>query len=364
MKKTSHKNAPWIDERLAPNGRSIRENFERWFAASKVIDEATGIPLVVYHGTSGDFIEFDPTRVGSRHVDVEAGTAFFFTDDIKTAEYYAKSCGKRSKGGGHIRPVYLSLQNPFISNFQEEGLEYLGEEIEKAKRDGHDGLIALNYNDGRISTHYVAFRPDQIKSAIGDNGNYEIAPAPTSTKSATDRPAPWLDDSLAPNGRSVCENFKEWFGSSKLVDASGAPRVVYHGTKGDFTTFRTPAWFSPSYDMASFFSEAPDEDRNGRTDASKVIEVYLRMENPVHTDRWEVTEPNAAMLRQFKKWQQQGHDGIIFTSEEGEVEYIVFSPEQIKSATINNGNYAPENPCVADTGAPTPTAKKTKALTP
>lgn len=357
-----HKNAPWLDERLAPNGCPIRENFAKWFAASKAIRD--GLPLVVYHGTSGDFAEFDPTKVGSRHVDVESGTAFFFSDDPKTADYYAKSAGKQSKGGAHVRPVFLSLQNPLISDFQGEGLEYLAEDIEKAKLNGNDGLIALNYNDGRISTHYIAFHPDQIKSAIGDNGNYEVAIAPANTARAPqERPAPWLDDSLAPNGRPVRENFAAFFGKSKLVDASRAPLRVYHGTKGAFTAFRTPAWFSPSYDMANFFSEAPDEDRNGRTDASKVIEVYLRIENPVHTDDWDVTEPNAAMLRQFKKWQKQGHDGIIFTSEEGEVEYIVFSPEQIKSATINNGNYDLANPCVAETGAPAPVAK-TKALTP
>lgn len=32
--------------------------------------------------------------------------------------------------------------------------------------------------------------------------------------------------------------FKEWFGDSKIVDENGKPRVVYHGTKKDFDTFR------------------------------------------------------------------------------------------------------------------------------
>lgn len=33
--------------------------------------------------------------------------------------------------------------------------------------------------------------------------------------------------------------FKKWFGDSKIVDADGAPRVLYHGTMGDFSSFDT-----------------------------------------------------------------------------------------------------------------------------
>ena len=32
--------------------------------------------------------------------------------------------------------------------------------------------------------------------------------------------------------------FREWFGNSKVVDESGKPLVVYHGTSGDFDVFR------------------------------------------------------------------------------------------------------------------------------
>ena len=30
--------------------------------------------------------------------------------------------------------------------------------------------------------------------------------------------------------------FKAWFGDSKVVDKSGRPRVVYHGTRSSFDT--------------------------------------------------------------------------------------------------------------------------------
>lgn len=185
--------APWQDDRPAPNGAPVHENFANWFADSKVVD-TMGRPLRVYHGTADDFASFDPAKVGSRHVDTEAGDAFYFTDDISTANWYAQSAGEQSGCGAHVRPVYLSMRNPLVVDFQGEGLEYLGEEITKAKRLGHDGLVAHNYNDGCIATHYVAFRPEQIKSAIGNSGLF-AANSPLLTDNAGVR--------LAQKARSV-----------------------------------------------------------------------------------------------------------------------------------------------------------------
>ncbi len=156
------------------------EAFKRWFGDSKVVD-ADGKPLVVYHGTKADFTVFDRARVGEKHVDVlrelsDAGvdpTAFYFTDDPATANWYAKSSGRKAPRGSAVMPVYLSMENPLVVDFQEEGIEYLAEELENAKQGGYDGLIARNYNDGGVSTHYIAFEPTQIKSAIGNRGTFD-----------------------------------------------------------------------------------------------------------------------------------------------------------------------------------------------
>jgi len=50
----------------------------------------------------------------------------------------------------------------------------------------------------------------------------------------------WLDDSLAPNGRPVRENFREWFGASAMIDSAGQPIILSHGTATDFDFF-TPS---------------------------------------------------------------------------------------------------------------------------
>lgn len=42
---------------------------------------------------------------------------------------------------------------------------------------------------------------------------------------------PWLDDSLAPNGQPVRENFDRWFASHGIKGPDGTPRVVYRGDK-------------------------------------------------------------------------------------------------------------------------------------
>ena len=47
------------------------ESFATWFGESKVVDQ-NGQPLVVFHGTADNVTEFDPGKVGLRHVDVEA----------------------------------------------------------------------------------------------------------------------------------------------------------------------------------------------------------------------------------------------------------------------------------------------------
>ena len=49
--------------------------------------------------------------------------------------------------------------------------------------------------------------------------------------------------------------FKKWFGSSKVVDKQGKPLVMYHGTKADFTEFKSRF---PDDDNLIFFTRNPE----------------------------------------------------------------------------------------------------------
>lgn len=145
--------------------------FKRWFGDSKVVD-ADGKPLVVYHGTAADFDAFDPSRTGEASDMGFYGPGSYFTSDPAAASRYAKratwATGQDRSDGGRLVPVYLSVQNPFITN--EEMLE--DAELERIRRAGHDGIIS-NAAAAHGYIEYVAFRPEQIKSAIGNNGNFD-----------------------------------------------------------------------------------------------------------------------------------------------------------------------------------------------
>lgn len=165
-------------------------DFDAWIAGTKVTNLA-GQPQIVFHGTADDFSEFSGVHQGKRHVDLEIGDAFFFTDDVKTANWYAKSAAKAAGGtGANVIPVYLAMPNPMIVDFQGTGIETLAEDIEQAKKLGYDGLIARNYDDGSVSDHFIAFHPGQIRPALAHAGRPVLAAKPPITKSAKRKPHP------------------------------------------------------------------------------------------------------------------------------------------------------------------------------
>lgn len=128
--------------------------------------------------------------------------------------------------------------------------------------------------------------------------------------------------------------------ASKVVNADGTPKVVYHGTNQEFHTFQ-------SQNGAYFFSESQDyaesmaEERGG----DRIIQAYLDMRRPLRVEMQpgEFSDPNyeAKYLREAKA---KGHDGVIFTLRTGnelvdDTFYAVFNSAQIKSATENIGTF-------------------------
>lgn len=116
------------------------------------------------HGTHAAIDRFDTQKVGSSHnTPTDEGAMFFFTDDRKTAAWYAKSAFKRHGGEPHIISVRLHLKNPKVVDFQGTGIETLFEDIDEARTKGHDGLITLNYDDGGIIDQFIAFDAKSIE---------------------------------------------------------------------------------------------------------------------------------------------------------------------------------------------------------
>lgn len=149
------------------------------------------------------------------------------------------------------------------------------------------------------------------------------------------------------------QQFKRWFGdwqnapekASKIINEDGMPRVVYHGTNGNFNVFQSDSgayWFSESYDYA----ESMMEERGG----GEVKSAYLNIRNPYYAELepGKFSDPSAEAPI-IRKAQAEGYDGVIIknTSNDPLVSdtfYVAFEPTQIKSATKNIGTFDGNKP--------------------
>ncbi len=134
--------------------------FKEWFGdwendpdnASKVVNAETGEPLVVYHGTSDKFTEFDLSKA-RRDADIPA---FFFSQDEQEAGDYGKS-------GSY----FLNIRQPT----EKPSSDMQGTKVrEELIKQGYDGTI-IDEGDGYAE--YAAFNPNQVKSATDNTGTFD-----------------------------------------------------------------------------------------------------------------------------------------------------------------------------------------------
>jgi hypothetical protein len=199
--------------------------FKSWFGDSKVVD-ADGKPLVVYHGTAfkytynrdearyetkDKFNTFEP-KVGKRSLGFlgaekeVTSQAFFFTPNKQLAREFGRAkaddSGKSSMND-YVYATYLSINNPYdltlksksvVSDLKKAGYskeeiadtsrinlwQFLDDErfVSYLKSQGYDGvkLLEKNYASSASKTpeiSYAVFSPTQIKSATGNNGNFD-----------------------------------------------------------------------------------------------------------------------------------------------------------------------------------------------
>lgn len=139
--------------------------FQRWFGESKVIDDA-GQPLRVYHGTASDFSEFRSSMDGS------FGPGIYFAKDPAYANAAAKQAytnefygRKKADAAENVVPAFVSIQRPFDASANAMPAGGQSELI----RQGYDGIVSVD--------EIVAFRPEQVKSAIGNSGRFDSSSA-------------------------------------------------------------------------------------------------------------------------------------------------------------------------------------------
>lgn len=167
--------------------------FKRWFGDSKVARR--GKPTVVYHGTLSNFDAFDPAMLGGHTDHPTADFGFFFSSDPRVAAIFTLAVENLDESdlepqpdsyhpAAALMPVYLSIQNPKVisaSAFVELVERCTGREVralrEQYEREGHDGILirrARKYRNAEtVGDTWVAFRPEQIKSATGNRGGFD-----------------------------------------------------------------------------------------------------------------------------------------------------------------------------------------------
>lgn len=182
--------------------------------------------------------------------------------------------------------------------------------------------------------------------------------------------------------------FKAWFGdwendpenASKVVDENGEPLVVYHGTLfSNFDVFNPSngiSFFTPTKEQAMSFGGRENakyiyDEVTGNEDPG-VFSCFLNIRNPKVVDfhgltfNGENTETGESedlfTDEEAFKAKDEGFDGTKFTnihydwSENFNIEvtdeniindeFVVFSPNQIKSATDNSGEFSSDNPSI------------------
>ncbi len=172
------------------------------------------------------------------------------------------------------------------------------------------------------------------------------------------------------------KNFWKWFGDSKVVDEKGRPLVVYHGTKikiGEkpFSVFKRGELGihigskkqAKGKTIIFHWKDSKTGEILPDEEYGQMYELYANIKNPVYsfTDlkNWNDV---GALKKEFdyidnveyfdspddfiEYWGNQGVDGVYYPNwyEGYGFSWIAFDPNQIKSATDNDGQFDPNSP--------------------
>lgn len=277
----------------------------------------------------------------------------------------------------------------------------LPEHIEGHK--DHNNINAYHHYVGKISNgdgdFFVRFtireetgssRNEFHASTISEIGIYKANGAILSSPGPKPggQTAPFVDDKLSNFLTSVNPQ-----NVSKIVDENGEPLVVFHGSNHTHTEFdnrksdfrnNTPdghSFFSDKRSVAASYtpmgegaevifekSDWPYVDvkfKDGRTerqyyDRGGVYLVFLSLKNPLvvdaHGDEWSAVRFDGKRMATNEISAiaaKRGHDSVVFTNvidgaarhkPEPSTTLVAFAPEQVKSATHNNGVFSETDP--------------------
>ena len=157
---------------------------------------------------------------------------------------------------------------------------------------------------------------------------------------------------------NISPKLKQWFGNSKVVDKSGNPLVMYHGTRTDFEEFHPWTHFGTSQaanERLKHIGSAMYTGKKTKMMKDRIIPVYLKIENPIRVQDMD-TNDEATLLNSFIKGdiitdiqvdlklarhygiihalEKSGCDGLVYTNrmeDQGNDSWVIFDPKQARS---------------------------------
>lgn len=322
------------------------------------LDPTTGEPRIFHLAAN------DPLTVDFEHRELPhqgwLGTGIYLNTDHQVAQMRAQV-----RSGSGTEHVFVRAQHVFPVDAEIlEKLRRVAPAIQRAfarrlRKAGFDGA-AVPLDTGAVEL--VTFSPLNVREAASEAPidtsqvaeelpDYE-ALGSTIEVDGVQRPATNSKGQPIAQTEEAIRNFWRWFGQS-VMTVSGkpgdAPLVLYHGTRQDFTAFRDDRaiMLTPSPKYAESFTG---------NEVGSMMALYARIENPHYTEDQSQAEGIPYWMT-GDELRAGDYDGLIY-SKAGEIlkgasgwgndipQYAVFSPEQIKSATGNNGAFDPTDPNV------------------
>lgn len=136
--------------------------------------EGSKVKERLYHGTGRDIKEFDKSKLRR----TAFGEGFHLAESPNLANFYANQFDE----GQNVMPVHAAIKNPYDLKNMHDWYDVPGnsdkDKTNFLKSQGYDG-IKYPHGAGGDKTSpapsvYVAFEPTQIKSAIGNQGTFDI----------------------------------------------------------------------------------------------------------------------------------------------------------------------------------------------
>ena len=269
-------------------------------------------------------------------------------------------------GGGSINGITIDANNLKTVHSRDNVLQMLEEAVEAEQKEGY-GVYYLNKNKAT-----QLFGPERVPGRVHSlEGGYmhSVADAASPVKSRV-------------KDQTETAQFKRWFRGSKVVNADGTPKLMYHGTPyGTFNTFRDWAYFTENKEYADVYQTPSASSIRGRYNPAtqeKTYEAYLSVKKPFDTRipavrkiwenefymKWGDGTPLSEKglpdwtegldLAEFIEENELDYDAIILdegaTGGYGDevksrgVSVVVRNSNQIKSATDNIGTFDASNP--------------------